>query len=368
MLINDQRIKIRDLVENYIDLGDDGVFAYNNKLVVRPEYQREFVYNEKKRRAVIDSIFKGYPLNSIYWNKVSDNKYEILDGQQRTISVCQFYNNVFTYKDKFFSNLTDDMKAKFLDYELYVHIVEGNTSEKLEWFRIINTKGEALTNQELLNATYTGPFLASAKTHFSKRNCPAIILGRGYIKGNPIRQIILEKVFKWITDRDDLNNHAIYMGKHQNDEDDNDLWQYYQQVMNWARMLFPNTNGITQNQEWGLLYNKYKDKTYNTNTLKEELDKLILDDDVTNKNGIIEYLLSDRSEADKKTLSIRGFTDSQKIKMYEEQEGICPKCNKHYELSEMEADHIVTWSKGGKTELINGQMLCVSCNRHKSSK
>lgn len=368
MKIEDKKIKVKDLVNDYIDLGDDGVFAYGNKLVVRPAYQREFVYNDKQRAAVIDTIFKGFPLNSMYWNKVEDDKYEVLDGQQRTISICQYYKEVFAYNDKFYQNLTEDMKEKFLNYELDVHIVEGDTSEKLEWFRIINTQGEALTNQELLNATYTGPFLSAAKIHFSKNNCPATNLGDGYISGNPIRQVILEKVLQWITDRDGLENHAIYMGKHQNDADDNDLWQYYQQVMNWAKMLFQVEIGITNNQDWGLLYNKYKDKVYNTNALKEELDKLVLDDDVTSKSGIIEYLLSDRSRADEKYLSLRAFTKSQKLQMYKKQEGVCPECNKHYEIGEMEADHIIPWHDGGKTELDNGQMLCKSCNRSKSGK
>ncbi len=368
MKIEDRKIKVRDLVNEYIDLGDDGVFAYGDKLIVRPAYQREFVYNDKQREAVINTIFKRFPLNSMYWNKIEDDKYEVLDGQQRTISICQYYKEVFSYKDKFFENQPEDMKEKFLDYELDVHIVEGSDSEKLDWFRIINTQGEMLTNQELLNATYTGPFLAAAKLHFSKRNCPAANLGAGYITGNPIRQQILEKVLIWIADRDGLDNHAIYMGKHQNDSDDNDLWQYYQRVINWAKMLFQEEKGITNNQEWGLLYNKYKDNDYNTNELKEELDRLILDDDVTSKSGIIPYLLSDRSKADERHLSLRAFTKSQKIQMYKKQEGVCPECNKHYEIEEMEADHVTPWHDGGKTELSNGQMLCKSCNRSKGGK
>ena len=368
MKIEDRKIKIRDLVEDYIDMGDDGVFAYGGKLTVRPSYQREFVYSDRQREAVIDTAFKGFPLNSMYWNKTGDDSYEVLDGQQRTISICQYYKEVFSYKDRFFENLTDDLKEKFLDYELDVHIVEGSDSEKLDWFRIINTQGEVLTNQELLNATYTGPFLAAAKLHFSKRGCPASNLGTWYITGNPIRQQLLGKVLIWIADRDGLDNHAIYMGRHQNDSDDNNLWQYYQQVMNWAKMLFTEEKGITNSQDWGFLYNQYRNNNYNTNELKKELEELILDDDVTSKPGIIPYLLSDRPKADERHLSLRAFTKSQKIKMYKEQDGICPECGKHYEIEEMEADHIIPWSNGGKTEISNGQMLCKSCNRSKGGK
>lgn len=368
MKIEDKKIKIRDLVEGYIDLGDDGVFAYDGKLTVRPSYQREFVYNDKQREAVIGTVFKGFPLNSMYWNRTGDDSYEVLDGQQRTISICQYYKEVFSYQNKFFGNLTDDLKEKFLDYELDVHIVEGSDSEKLDWFRIINTQGEVLTNQELLNATYVGPFLSDAKLHFSKRGCSASTLGAGYVTGNPIRQQLLEKVLIWIADRDGLDNHAIYMGIHQNDPDDNDLWMYYQQVINWAKMLFQEEKGITNSQDWGFLYNQYRDNSYNANTLKKELEELILDDDVTSKPGIIPYLLSDRSKADERHLSLRAFTKSQKIKMYKEQDGICLECGKHYEIEEMEADHIVPWHDGGKTELSNGQMLCKSCNRQKGGK
>ena len=246
--------------------------------------------------------------------------------------------------------------------------MEGSDSEKLDWFRIINTQGEILTNQELLNATYTGPFLANAKLHFSKRGCSASTLGAGYITGNPIRQQLLEKVLMWIADKDGLDNHALYMAKHQHDDDDNELWVYYQQVLNWAKMYFEVEKGITNSQDWGLLYNEYKDKNYNANILKEELETLILDDDVTSKPGIIPYLLSGRSKADERHLSLRAFTKSQKIKMYREQDGICPECGKHYEIEEMEADHIVPWHDGGKTELSNGQMLCKSCNRQKGGK
>lgn len=368
MKIDNQKIKVRDLVEDYTDLGDDGVFAYSHRLTVRPAYQREFVYNDKQREAVIDTIFKGFPLNSMYWNRIDDNAYEVLDGQQRTISICQYYKEVFAYNDKFFKNLPSDLKDKFLDYELDVHIVEGSDSEKLDWFRIINTQGEVLTNQELLNAAYTGPFLSEAKIHFSKRSCPALNLGDGYISGNPIRQQLLEQVLKWISNRDGLENHALYMGLHQNDPDDNDLWQYYQQVMNWAKMLFQEEPKLTRNQEWGLLYNKYKNNSYNTNKLKQDLDKLILDDDVTSKSGIIPYLLSDRSKADEKHLSLRTFTPAQKIKLYKKQNGICPECGKDFKIEEMEADHIIPWHDGGKTKLPNGQMLCRSCNCTKGGK
>lgn len=366
MKIEKVEIKIRDLIKDYKDDKEGGVFAYDNKLIVRPSYQREFVYNDKQREAVINTVFNGFPLNIMYWNKRDENSFEILDGQQRTISICQYAVNAFSYKGKYYGNLTDDEKDKFKNYVLDVYICTGDESEKLSWFKVINIAGETLTDQELLNATFTGPFLASAKINFSKVGGPYYTDYKNYIKGDAKRQVILEKVLKWISDRDKLKDHSLYMAIHQHDKDDNDLWQYYNNVMNWAKMLFKERVGFTDNQEWGLLYNKYKDNSYNINDLEENIQKLLLDDEVKNKKGIIPYLLSDKRC--EKFLNLRTFSKAQKLKMYENQKGICPICGDHFEINEMEADHKTPWSLGGKTELDNGQMLCKKCNREKSNK
>jgi hypothetical protein len=378
MKITKKTITVRELTENYSDDGDNGVYGFNGKLCIRPEYQRSFVYSDKQRNMVLDTVRKGFPLGLMYWNLKPDGNYECLDGQQRTISIAQYVNSDFAIKvngnDKFFHNLTETEKDDILNYELEIRVCEGTEEEKLEWFKVINIAGETLTNQELLNATYTGTWLADAKNYFSKRNCVAKQMAEGYVKGNPIRQDYLEKVLSWVADRDNLKSGQIYMAIHQHDEDANDLWLYYQSVINWAKMMFPKVRkGITDVQEWGILYNKYHDNKYNTNTLEAEIQKLILDDDVTKNSGIIPYILSPRTKFDEKSLSIRAFTLAQKMRVYEKQEHKCPFCiaegiNTEYTFEEMQGDHIVPWSKGGRTVEENLQMLCTRCNNDKSNR
>ena len=371
MKITPIQVSVRDLTENYKDDGDDGVFGYNDRLTIRPKFQRQFVYSDKQRDLVIDSVMKNRPLNVMYWSKTGDDTYEVLDGQQRTISICQYVHSDFPVKmngnDRFFHNLTETEKEQLLDYELFVYLCEGTEEEKLEWFKVINIAGATLTDQELLNATYTGTWLSDAKNYFSKRNCVAGRMAEGYIKGNPIRQDYLEKVLKWIADRDGLESGQMYMAIHQHDEDANDLWLYFQSVINWAKMYFPEVRkGITDSQDWGLLYNKYHGNTYNSNTLETDMQKLLLDDDVTKNSGIIPYLLSERTKYDEKYLSLRAFTEAQKRRVYTRQGGTCAYCHKPFEFEEMQGDHITPWSQGGRTTDDNLQMLCQKCNNLKS--
>lgn len=369
MKITESKIRISDLTAGYKDDNDGGVYAYGGKLVCRPPYQREFIYGPKQRDAVIDTVMHGFPLNTMYWSKTGEDSYEILDGQQRTISICQYVNDEFSINSRFYHNLFPDEQQVFNDYELTVYICEGTEAEKLSWFRVINIAGMVLTNQELLNATYTGSWLADAKVYFSKRNCVAGQMADGYISGNPIRQDYLEKVLSWIADRDGLVSGQDYMAAHQHDADANELWIYFQSVINWAKALFPiKRKGITDKQEWGLLYNKYKDEKYNSNSLEADMQKYIEDDDVTRNFGIIPYLLADKNAAAERFLSIRAFTQSMKRKAYERQGGICPICHNHFELNEMEGDHRIPWSQGGHTTMDNLQMLCINCNRNKSDR
>ena len=375
MQITKKTITVRDLCQGYQDNDEDGVYGYDNgvhKLSIRPPYQRLFVYDSDKRNMVIDTVMKGFPLGLMYWSKVDENNFECLDGQQRTLSICQYVHGDYPVKfngnDNFFHNLNDEEKERILKYELEIKVCDGTEEEKLEWFQRINIVGATLTKQELLNATYTGPFLANAKTYFSKRNCVAGQMADGYIKGNPIRQEYLEKVLSWIADRDSLESGQMYMAIHQHDEDANALWVYFQNVINWAKTLFPyRRKGITDTQNWGILYNRYHKNEYNSNTLENEISKLLLDDDVTKKAGIIPYLLSPKSINDEKYLSLRAFTESQKRRAYEKQGGICPICGKHFEFEEMQGDHIVPWSKGGRTIDENLQMLCSTCNATKGN-
>lgn len=374
MLIDERHITIEELVKDYTDDGDGGVVGYDHRLVIRPAFQREFVYKDKQRDAVIDTVRKGYPLNVMYWSKTGDDNYEVLDGQQRTISVAQYVNGDFPIKvngnDKFFHNLTDTERRQILDYELTIYVCDGTEEEKLEWFKIINIAGEVLTAQELLNATYTGTWLADAKMYFSRRNCVAGQMADGYIKGNPIRQDYLEKALSWIANRDGLASGQLYMAMHQHDADANDLWLYFQTVINWAQRLFPKRKGITDCQDWGILYNKYGQKQYNSNTLAEDIKNLLMDDDVTKKAGVIPYVLSDRTRHDEKRLSIRAFTDAQKHRAYERQGHKCPCCQEQgieteYAFEDMQGDHIIPWCRGGRTVDDNLQMLCRKCNNDK---
>lgn len=377
MKIEKTQIKIQDLVGGYIDSEENGVFGYSGNLIIRPEFQREFIYKDAQRDAVIDTVMKGFPLNTMYWCTRDDGKYEVLDGQQRTISICRYVTGGFSVNvggvPKFFHNLDESEKKKIMEYELDVYICSGTHSEKLDWFKTINIAGEVLTTQELLNATYAGAWLTNAKTYFSKRACVASKISDGYVKGNPIRQEYLEKALKWIADRDGFKSVQMYMASHQKDKDADELWQYFQTVISWSKMLFPKIRkGVTDSQDWGILYNKYHNGKYNTNELEETMKRLIDDDDVTKKSGIIQYVLTDRTSFDEKYLSIRTFTPSQKLRAWEKQNHKCPLCQKNgidveYTIEEMQGDHIVPWSKGGRTIDENLQMLCTKCNAQKNN-
>ena len=353
--------KIKDIFEGYEDKNEEGITTYNGKLDIRPKYQREFVYDDKKRNAVIDTIKKGFPLNVMYWNKRDDGNYEILDGQQRTISFCQYLNGDFSFEGKYAHNLTKDELEKIENYELFIYICEGEESERLKWFETINIAGEKLTDQELRNATYTSPWLTDAKRYFSKSNCPAYGLADKYMNGSPIRQDYLETVLGWISD----GKIEEYMAEHANDkkyDNASELWQDFQTVISWVQTIFPEYRKEMKGLEWGEFYNKYHNNSYNATDLENQIKALMQDEDVTSKKGIYEYLLN----GDERNLSIRAFTDNMKREAYERQNGICAKCKEHFEIIEMEADHITPWSQGGKTITENCQMLCRDCNRKKS--
>ena len=363
MKIELNKITIRKVIAAYKDSAEEGVIAYGGKLDIRPKYQREFVYKEKQRNAVIETIKNNFPLNVMYWMIREDGGYEMLDGQQRTISIGQYINGDFSLNNRFFHNLTKDEQDKILDYELMIYFCEGTDKERLDWFRIINIAGEKLTDQEIRNAVYTGPWLSDAKLKFSKTNCAAYLLsndGGQLVSGSPIRQEYLEIALSWIND-DKIED---YMAKHQHDHNADELWEYFQKVVAWVRKTFTNYRKEMSVVNWGELYNQFKDKKLNAAKLETEIKELMLDEDVTKKSGTYPYVLT-RAE---KYLSIRSFTDKMKREAYERQNGICPLCKKKYDYSEMEADHITPWRDGGKTITDNCQMLCKQDNRTKSGK
>ena len=362
MKIELQKIPVRAVVEGYLDSAENGVVGYGGKLNIRPAFQREFIYKDKQRDEVIHTIKKNFPLNVMYWVKSGGEHFELLDGQQRTISICQYVHGDFSIDHRAFHNLTAEEKQQILDYPLMVYICEGTDREKLDWFRIINIAGEQLTAQELRNAIYTGEWLAEAKKRFSKSLCPAHQIAKDYLSGSAIRQNYLETTLRWIAARDDIEIED-YMAQHQHDTNCSDLWLYFKGIMDWVQVTFPHYRKEMKGLEWGILYNRYKDGKYDPKTLEARIVELMEDDDVTKKSGIYEYLLGGAE----KCLSIRSFSLRMSRAAYERQKGICPKCGKHCEMEEMQADHITPWSKGGKTTPENCQMLCAPCNRRKSN-
>lgn len=360
MKIELKEITVRDLTNSYEDNEEGGVIGYGGKLDIRPPYQREFIYKDQQRDAVINTITKDFPLNVMYWAVREDGAFEVIDGQQRTISICQFVEGDFAFNNRYFHNLQKDEQEKILNYNLMVYLCSGTDSEKLEWFRTINIAGEKLTDQELRNAVYSGSWVSDAKRYFSKNGCPAYGMGGDYLSGTAIRQEYLETTIKWISD----DNIEQYMAKNQNEPNANELWLYFQSVINWVKTVFPKYRREMKGIEWGFLYNEFKDKKLDSKKLETEIALLMEDEDVTKKKGIYHYVLT-RKE---KHLNIRAFSPNQKREAYERQKGICPVCEEHFEIQEMEADHITPWHEGGKTSTENCQMLCKEDNRRKSGK
>ena len=353
-----KEITVRDLVEGYKDHADEGISGYGGELDIRPPYQREFVYNDKQREAVIDTVTKGFPLNVMYWAVRDNGGFEIIDGQQRTISICQFVNSDFSYKDRYFHNLSDDEREKILNYELTVYECSGTDSEKLEWFKTINIAGEELTDQELRNAVYHGSWVTDAKRYFSKNGCPAYQIGGKYLRGTAIRQDYLETVIKWISG----NQIEDYMGKNQHKENAQDLWVYFTNIIEWVESVFSKYRKEMKGLSWGEFYNKYKSIGFNSEEIEERVSNLYEDLEIKNNKGIYQYILT----GDSKYLNLRTFEDHVKKSIYEKQKNKCAHCKKEFPFNQMHADHIKPWSLGGKTEPNNCQILCQSCNAKKS--
>lgn len=377
MKITETKIKVKDVFNGFTDDGEDGVFAYGGNLTIRPPYQREFVYDDKKQEAVLQTILKGFPLNTMYWCKTGENTYEVLDGQQRTLSVMHFLSHKLQVKvgdTPFYCDaIPDDLYEKLMNYEFMVYICEGSESEKLEWFKIVNIGGEVLTPQELRNSVYTGKWLSDAKRHFSKSNCAAKGLSDRYIKGSPIRQELLEKALLGICEYQGFKGDdkiEQYMALHVADDDADELWQYFQDVIHWVEKIFPDYYKDMCGLDWCHLYNTYGKNSYNSTQMKEAVKNLHMDDEVQKSSGIYEYLLlkDENLPMAISKLNLRLFSETEKQRAYNKQNGICPMCGQHYEYEDMRGDHKVPWSKGGKTTEDNLQMLCKDCNLNKLDK
>jgi len=387
MKIELHQFTIGEVAAGYRNSDEEGVVGYGGRLNIRPKYQREFVYDDNKKIAVMETVWKGFPLNVMYWVRNDDGTYELLDGQQRTLSICSFiageYMMDFDGHLRGWSNMNPDQQQRILDYRLQIYICEGTPSEQLDWFRVINIAGERLTDQELLNAMYNGSWVTHAKRRFSKTGCVAYKLAERYMTGSTIRQAYLETALKWISDslygKPDIER---YMADHRNDADSDELWQYFQEVIAWVQRLFVDYHKEMKGLDWGILYNRFKGNAYKSSYLQRRVAELMEDENVTDKTGIFEYLLD--GEQSPQLLSVRVFDDITKRKVYNRQtaeareRGIsnCPLCaighdanrTRLWTLKEMDADHVTAWSKGGATDISNCQMLCRTHNRAKGNR
>lgn len=369
-----REITIRELSDGYEDNEEQGVRGFHGQLDIRPPYQREFIYPDDLRNAVINTVRNGFPLNVMYWatrEEDAEVPFEVLDGQQRTVSICQYINGDFAFQDQYFHNLTEGEKEQILNYKLMVYVCSGTDKEKLDWFKIINIAGKELTKQELRNAVYAGPFVSDAKRYFSKSNCPAANMGKDLMNGTPIRQELLETAIKWMARAKGDESIEGYMAKHQHDPNASQLWQYFTAIITWVNATFDvrRRKQITKGVDWGLLYDKFHDMVLDKRQLDTEIARLIIDSEVQNKKGICPYVLT----RDEHYLGLRTFPDDMKLEVYERQHHLCanPHCpnkDKEFEIEEMEGDHITPWKEGGKTVIENCQMLCRDCNRRKGSK
>lgn len=373
MTIKQIEVTVGDITRGYVNNDELGVRGYDGRLDIRPPYQREFIYNEKERQAVITTVLHGYPLNVMYWVKRSDDAecpYEVMDGQQRTLSLCEYVDGKFSHEFKNFFNQPEDIRRRILDYRLTVYVCEGEPSEKLEWFKTINIAGKPLNEQEINNAVYAGPFVSDAKRHFSKSNCAAYRLAKDLVIGTPIRQDFLKKALEWMAEHETRQGHVQsvvgYMARHQHDPNANNLWSYFQNVANWAITNFDlrHFRKIMKGLDWAGLYDRFHDHVLDTVELTGRISALMGDDEIQRQQGIIPYVLT----GDERHLDLRGFSENVKLAVWERQGHICPLCGKEFGYEFMEGDHIIPWRAGGRTVPENCQMLCRECNRRKSGK
>lgn len=382
MHIERKTITIPELIEGYAEKGRDGeegVVAYGGLLDVRPAYQRNFIYNDKEQCEVIRTISKNFPLNIMYWAKTPDGRYELMDGQQRTISICRYFAHGYhTYSvgnlgvghnaEFYAHNLSDvypEKYAEMLAYDkLEIYVCEGTPEEIHDWFTVINIAGKVLTPQEILNTSYTGTWLTDAKSFFSRRyNCPAQNIAGDYMSGSPNRQEYLETVLRWISDRDGLKKIDMYMAKYQQADNADDIINYFKSVFEWVENVFTvKRKKLMSGLPWGLFYNKHKNDNLDPIAIEKRIQELLKDYEndygVTNPSGIYEYVLTGKESC----LQIRGFRQQEKQQAYERQNHCCADCGKTFDISEMEAHHKKPWSQGGHTTPENCAMLCKECH------
>ncbi|MCQ2266239.1 MAG: DUF262 domain-containing protein [Bacteroidaceae bacterium] len=381
-------LTVRDICEGFVysSLDGKGLFGWAGKLVIQPEYQRHFIYSDlHKEEPVIDSVLNNYPLGLLYFVKVAEDKYEVLDGQQRITSLGRFVTGKFAIKDEHgmeqvFSGLDRAKQEKILNYPLTIYICEGEEHEIKKWFETINIAGVPLNEQELLNAIYSGPFVTRAKEVYSNSTNPQMQKWTSYIKGDPKRQEILRTALSWVARG--MEHIDGYMSQHRQDASIQELQSYFDTVIDWAKGVFGSPYAEMRGLAWGELYERYHTTPYNTQHTRERVEALLADEYVGNKRGIFEYILG--GEEDKSLLNVRVFDDRTKRARYALQTEAaqaagtsnCPYCamgdnanrTRIWKLAEMDADHVTAWSKGGATDIGNCEMLCKTHNRAKGNK
>ena len=381
-------ITVKDICEGFVynELEGKGLFGLSGKLTIQPEYQRNYIYASdggKREMAVIESVLKEYPIGLIYFNKVSNDNLEVLDGQQRITSLGRFVTDKFAVKDEngneqYFGGMAKDKKTKILETKLLIYECEGTESQIKEWFRTINIAGVPLNNQELLNAVYSGPFVTKAKEEFSNSQNANIQKWSAYVSGSANRQEFLESALDWVS----KGNIGDYMSKHRKDKNIDELKKYFNTVIDWVSSVFTDIESEMRGLEWGRLYEEYHKKSYSPAKIAAEVHKLYGDPYIKNRKGIFEYILG--GSGDTKLLDIRVFDEATKRSVYAKQTkeaetkeiSNCSHCaighdankEKIWSFGEMEADHVSAWSKGGATSAKNCEMLCKTHNRAKGNR
>ena len=381
-------ISVKDICEGFVynELEGKGLFGLSGKLTIQPEYQRNYIYASeggKREASVIESILKGYPIGLIYFNKVDKEKFEVLDGQQRITSIGRFVTDKFAVKDangmeQYFGGMAKDKKAVILETKLLIYQCEGTESEIKEWFKTINIAGVPLNNQELLNAVYSGPFVTLGKEEFSNSHNSNIQKWSAYISGSANRQDYLECAFDWVS----KGNIADYMSRHRSDNTISELKTYFNSIIEWASSVFIDVENEMCGLEWGRLYEEYHKTAYSPKVVSAKVKKLYADPYIKNRKGVFEFVLG--GEINTKLLNVRVFDEATKKIVYVKQtqasetknQSNCPLCaighdankNKIWKQTDMDADHVAAWSKGGSTDIKNCQMLCKSHNRAKGNR
>lgn len=375
-------ITVKDICEWFVynELEWKWLFGLAWKLTIQPEYQRNYIYADwKKDVAVIESILKGYPLWLIYFNKVWDDKFEVLDGQQRITSFGRYVTGKFAVKidgmEQYFSWLAEDLQNKILKTPLLIYECEWEESEIKERFKTINIAWVPLNEQELFNAVYSWPFVTKAKEEFSNSQNANVMKWWAYISWVVNRQDFLHTALDRVSKGEIWN----YMSKHRFDDNITELKTYFTTVIDRISGVFSDVESEMKWLERWRLYETYHKKSYDPKKVSEKVHELYADPYVKSRKWVFEYILGDC--VDSKLLDVRVFDEATKKSVYAQQTkeanekwvSNCPLCaiwhesnnKKIWSIWEMDADHVSAWSKGWATDIKNCQMLCKSHNRAK---